>query len=328
MKFLVIGCGSIGKRHIRNLRTAGAVNIAACDPSEERRNEAAKLYGVDPYPDIESALEKGVDVALVCSPTSMHLDQTFTLVRAGCHLFVEKPVSHTLEGLDKISDEIQKRKLKTLVGCNFRFHPGLVKAHELLEEGVMGRVMSVRANFGQYLPDWHPWEDYRNGYSANKDLGGGVLLDRIHEIDYTRWLFGGVKSVTAMIDKISSLEIDTEDTVEMIVRFESGAIGSIHLDYLRRFSDCSLDVTCENGVVVWSFHANCVRWYISENKKWEEAQWPDYDANDMYLAQTRHFLDILAGNVKSCQDYDQGMQALKIAEAARLSSATGGAITL
>ena len=123
----------------------------------------------------------------------------------------------------------------------------------LVAEGVAGRLVSIRAQFGQYLPDWHPWEDYRRGYSARRDMGGGVVLDRVHELDYVRWLMGNVTEVCALSGKLSSLEIDSEDTAEILLRFESGAFGSVHLDYVRRDRDCRLEIVGEEGTLEWSY---------------------------------------------------------------------------
>ena len=240
--------------------------------------------------------------------------------REGCHLFIEKPVAHALEGVDELREEVRTRGLATLVGCNFRFHPGLRHVKTLLEDDAIGTVVSARAQFGQYLPDWHPWEDYRLGYSAQKSLGGGVTLDRIHEIDYLRWLLGDVTEVCAMIGRLSHLEIDTEDTAEILLRFASGAFASIHLDYVRRTYDCSLEIVGEEGTVHWSYQDHRVRWRLAGQDSWQVLEWPGYDGNDMYVDELRHFLRVLGGEESSELDAAEGARVLAIAWAAKVGA--------
>jgi Predicted dehydrogenases and related proteins len=234
LRFLVIGCGSIGKRHIRNLIALNAGEILAFDVQADRRSEVECQFGVEAVDNLEDAWERGPDVALITAPTSMHVPLALQAAEQGCHLFIEKPLSDRLEGVDRLLNVVRERDLITLVGCNMRFHPGLVKVKKLLEEGAIGQVVAARVAVGQYLPDWHPWEDYRKTYSARRDLGGGVILDAIHEIDYIRWMLGEVEAVACFAGKLSRLEIETEDTAAILLRFASGSIGEVHLDYVQR----------------------------------------------------------------------------------------------
>jgi predicted dehydrogenase len=319
-RFLVVGCGSIGKRHLGNLLKIGVKDILAFDPVETRRNEIRNDFGVEVVHDFESALEDGVRHVLICSPTSLHLAQSITAARSGCNLFIEKPVSDRLDGVEGLIREVGKRRLQSLVGCNFRFHPGLIKVSALLGANVIGNVVSARAQFGQYLPDWHPLEDYRTGYSARKKLGGGVVLDRVHEIDYIQWLLGEAESVTAMISRRSHLEIDTEDIAEILIGFKNGAVGSIHLDYVRRTYDCSLEIIGDEGTIQWCYQDNRVRWYVAEEKAWHELSWPKYDGNDMYVEEMKHFIKMLNNEEPSQSDVQNACRVLKIAMAAKRST--------
>jgi predicted dehydrogenase len=316
-KFLVVGCGSIGRRHLGNLQTLGVRDILAFDVVEKRRHEIAEKFHVPVYADYEEALAQGVRAVLICSPTRLHLEQSLQAASLGCHLFIEKPVASSLEGLDQLAALVQANQIKTLVGCNFRFHPGLQKVKSLLESGTVGNIVSARAQFGQYLPYWHPWEDYRLGYSARHELGGGVLLDRIHELDYVRWLLGDVASVAALIGKLSNLEIDTEDTVDLLLRFVGGYFGTVHVDYVRRTYDCSFEVVGDNGTIQWSFQDHRVRWFTAAENCWHSLEWPKYDVNAMYLDQFRHFFRLLEGEEASTADVNEGARVLEIALAAR-----------
>ncbi len=328
MRLAIIGCGSIGKRHLRNLKHLGFQELLAFDIQESRCQEVQKEYGVPAYRDRNEILDQRPQVAFICTPTRSHLEDAVWAARAGCHLFIEKPVADSLEGAAALLDLVEQRRLLTMVGCTFRFHPGLRQAKALVDQGALGTIISARAQFGQYLPDWHPWEDYRQGYSARRDLGGGVLLDRIHELDYLRWLLGEVTEVGALMGHLSHLEIDTEDTVEVLLRFARGAFGSIHLDYVRRLYDCSLEIIGDQGLVRWSYQDHRISWYLARDGVWSGQAWPRYDGNAMYLEQLRNFFQVLEGKESSALTAAEGYRVLAIALAAREAAAAGKFLTV
>jgi predicted dehydrogenase len=319
-RFLIAGCGSIGRRHLGNLHRLGVTNIVVFDEREDRRREAAERWSVETTDNFDSGLE-GSSVALICTPTHLHVSGALAAARAGCHLFIEKPLGHNLECVDVLLHEIARRDLRTLVGCNFRFHPAMRELKRLVGLGTAGRLVSARAQFGQYLPDWHPWEDYRQSYSARQKMGGGIVLDRVHELDYLRWLMGEVKEVCALTGRLSTLEIDSEDTAEILLHFESGAFGSVHMDYVRRNYDCRLEIIGEEGTLQWSYENHSVAWFAASDRTWHRAEWPDYDPNDMYLEQMRHFLAVVAGLEESVHDVREARAVLEMAIAAKRSSA-------
>ncbi len=162
-----------------------------------------------------------------------------------------------------------KNGAKVLVAFQFRHHPGLLQAKKLIVDGEIGRVVSAHVHFGEYLPAWHPWEDYRQGYAARADLGGGVVLTQCHSLDYLPWLVGEVKSVWGMMDKISDLEVDVDDTAKIGLRFVSGAMGSLHLDYNQQPPSHHLEVIGTKGSLQMDFADGAVRIYRAEKKEWE-----------------------------------------------------------
>ena len=329
MKFLVVGCGSIGRRHMRNLLALGENDIVAYDVSLECCRQAEQEYGVKAFSDMDTALAQQPDVAIICTPSSLHISCALSAAENGCHLFIEKPLSHTMDGVDELAALVKKRGLVTLVGCNMRFHPCIAKIKGLLDEGSIGRVISARVQVGQYLPDWHPWEDYRQGYSAKKALGGGIILDGIHEIDYITWLMGGVDKVFCFAGKLSSLEIDTEDTAEILLKLKSGALAEVHLDYVQRSCARACQIIGEEGTILWDINEKKVRLYTAADKKWQEyPQPPDYDLNNMYTDEMKHFIACLEGEAQPVQDIAAGREALLIALAAKESAQTGKMIKL
>jgi len=318
---LIVGCGSIGKRHIRNLLTLSDVEIIACDPQQERRDEVTKNFSIETIESIGEAWLRKPHICIVAAPTALHMSIALDAARHGCHLLIEKPLSHSDADVGCLLDIVRRKKLVTLVGCNMRFHPGLVTIKRLLTEHAVGRVIAVRVEAGQYLPDWHPWEDYRKSYSARNSLGGGVILDTIHEIDYLRWLAGEVAGVFCLSGKLSQLEIDTEDTAAVLLRFAGGEIGEIHLDYIQRAYRRTCQVIGEEGTLHWDYGTGQVRWYSAHKKDWSVFSNPTgWDTNDMYLDEMKHFLKCLSGDEKPALDVFDAAQVLRVALAAKQSA--------
>lgn len=329
-RFAVLGCGSIGKRHVRNLLALGETRVLAFDPRPDRRAEAEAL-GVATTGTLDAVWDARPEAVLVTSPTRLHVATAIAAAERGIHLFIEKPVSDVNDGeLQRLAGLVRDKKLVTLVGCNLRFHPGLVQAKAVLDARRLGRVVSCRAEFGQYLPDWHPWEDYRQGYSARKDLGGGVVLDAIHELDYVRWLVGDVVLVGALAGHLSHIEIDTEDTASVLLRFASGAFGEVHLDYVQRTYTRSCQIVGDLGTLAWDFgKAGEVRLFEARTKEWEVIPAPvDWEPNAMYVAEMRHFLACLRGEEQPQQDVAAAVVVLDLALAIKESAESAKFVAL
>ncbi|NWF72066.1 MAG: Gfo/Idh/MocA family oxidoreductase [Nitrospirae bacterium] len=319
-RILIAGLGSIGRRHLRNLACIEEHTIVLYRTHPIPVEEAPKL---PVYTDISEALSTQPDLVIVSTPTAHHVSVALAAVRAGCNVFIEKPLSHTWGGVDELVKEIQGRGLLSLMGFDLRFDPGLCKVKGLLEEGLIGRVVSIQAQVGQYLPDWHPWEDYRKGVSASSEMGGGVILDLIHELDYVTWLLGPVSELACFAGHASSLEIQTEDTAAILLQFENGAIGTVHLDYLQRAPSRTCRIIGEDGTILWDYHAQQVRWYKAGKDEWEEFAYPDCQRNDRFLSEMKHVLACLAGQDQPRADVTVGRQVLRLALAAKESALTG-----
>ncbi len=322
-KFLVIGCGSIGKRHIGNLIALNEKDIVAFDIKPERCQEVKSLFGVEVWDNLADAWNANPDVAVITTPTNMHVPLAIMAADHGCHMFIEKPLSHSLESIADLLDSVRRKNLVTLVGCNMRFHPCLKHIKKMIEDGVIGRVMAMRIEFGQYLPDWHPREDYRRGYSAHVELGGGIILDAIHELDYIRWMLGEIDTVACIAGKLSDLEIDTEDTAAILLRFSSGAIGEMHLDYLQRVYSRTCHIIGDKGTIWWDYKTGEVIWYSAESKEWQSYRNPpEWEPNHMYREEFQHFLQCFLSEEKPCLDVFQAAQVLRVALAAKESAKT------
>ena len=324
MRVLIVGCGSIGTRHLRNLWDLGIRDIVVTDVRLDRLTELQRLFGVKTVGDFDEALAMEPDVVFVTVPTHLHIPLALKAAQFGCHLFIEKPLSHTMVGVDELINLVQQKKLVTLVGCNMRFHYGPSTIERLLRRNAIGKVVSAHLEAGQYLPDWHPWEDYRQGYSAHQEMGGGVILDCIHEIDYARWLFGEVREVFCFGGKLSSLEIDTEDCVNIVMKFNVGFSATVHLDYVQRTYARSCKVIGEEGTILWDIADGTVRYYSADRKNWTLFKpLGSYDLNQMYIEELRHFLRCLEGKERSAQDIREAKRVLEIALAIRESMHRG-----
>jgi len=327
MKFMIAGLGSIGRRHFRNLQQLGEKEILLFR-SHQATLPDAELAGFPVETDLTRALAWKPDVVIVSNPTALHLDVAIPAAQAGCHLFLEKPISHSMQRVADLSAAVQASGVKVLVGFQFRFHPGLHKAASLLAENVIGQPLSFRVQWGEYLPNWHPWEDYKQGYAARGDLGGGVILTLSHPLDYLRWLFGDVQSLWAFASQSGALGIPVEDVAEIGLRFQSGLIGSVHLDYNRRPPGHSLEVVGSQGTLLWDNADGSVRWSVAgadgKAGDWQHfAPRPDFERNTLFLDQTRHLMAVVRGEVDPVCSLEDGIQALRLALAAAESSEKG-----
>jgi predicted dehydrogenase len=321
LRFLVVGCGSIGKRHLKNLQALGVREIFACDVSAARRAEVKHVLGIETFEKLDAAWGSEPQVIVITAPTTLHLPLALEAAERGVHLFIEKPLASSWNGVERLIDVAREKELVSLVGCNMRFHPGLGTVKRLIKQQAVGRIIAARVEVGQYLPDWHPWEDYRQTYSARKGLGGGVILDAIHEIDYIRWLLGEVTGVFCLAGKLTGLDIDTEDSAALLLRFENGAIGELHLDYVQRVYSRTCQLIGEDGTIRWDYMDGEVRCYSAREKDWQYFHNPaGWEPNEMYLDEMRHFFDCLARHALSQQDLSEAARVLNIALAAKSSA--------
>lgn len=329
MKTLIAGLGSIGRRHFRNLIALGEKDIVllrtrkATLPDDE-------LAGYPVETNLQVALQKHKpDAVIVSNPTAFHLDVAIPVAETGCAILLEKPVSHSVERLDRLEDIVKKSGAKVLVAFQFRFHPGLLRARQLIAAGELGRILSAHVHFGEYLPAWHPWEDYRKGYAARAEMGGGVVLTQCHSLDYLPWLVGDVASVWGFTGKLSDLEVDVEDTAKIGLRFASGALGSLHLDYNRQPPVHTLDIAGTQGTLKWDLSDGATRIYRAEKKDWEVYPLPAaWERNVMFMEQMKHFRAVVNGKAEPACTLADGIRVQRLVEAIHASQRSGRVIEL
>lgn len=329
MKFLIAGLGSIGRRHFRNL-----IALAEKDILFLRTHQATlpddELVGFPVETNMYAALKNhNPDAVIVANPTAFHLDIAIPAAEAGCHILLEKPISDSLERIDILQTTAQKNGGKILVGFQFRFHPTLNKARELILSNAIGRVLTAHAYWGEYLPQWHPWEDYRRSYAARADLGGGVIRTLTHPFDYLRYLVGEIEALWSFNGHVSPLELDVEDVAEIGLKFSNGAIGGIHLNYIQRPPRHVVEIVGTGGTLRWDYQDGSLVHYqysapfasYSNQPAAPVVQTfstPDgFERNYLFLAQMRHFIEMAGGNGDPVCNLEDGRRALELALAAK-----------
>jgi len=344
MKILMIGLGGIGQRHLRNLRAVldADVEIIAHDPRSnppvltdqlqvEPGASLKQKYNLRIYPDLEQALKFKPEVAFVCNPTSLHVPAAIRAAQAGCHLFIEKPLSHTLAQVDELIRLVESRGLKAAVGYQMRFHPCLQRLHALIQEKKIGQILSVRAEIGEYMPGWHTYEDYRQMYASRRDLGGGVILSQIHEFDYLYWLFGLPRRMYTLGGHLSGLEIDVEDTADTLMEcmLDGHPVPvNLHQDYIQRPLSRFCEVFGDAGKIRVDIRALTVDVFDGAGSQIEASSYKDFQRNQLFLDELKWFLEYLQGKKTPLVDLRTGVQSLRMALAAKESLETGKVIDL
>ena len=337
MRALFVGLGGIGQRHLRNLRSivGSDLQVAAyrtrrqqivlTDQLQVSENESLEeKYSVTSFDDLDEAFAWGPEVAFICNPSNLHLACAIKAAEAGCHLLIEKPLSHDLEGTEALATLLESKGKIGLVAYQLRFHPLIKSVGEILETKALGQIISVSAEVGEYLPGWHPYEDYRQMYASRNDQGGGVILSQIHEMDYLYSFFGLPERLFAVGGHLSSLEIDVEDTASILMEISvDGRVIPIHLhqDYVQRPPSRGLRIIGDEGKVEVDFRALTMMQYRAGEIVHSEA-YPDLPRNQLFLDEMNHFLSCIRGEEIPLVSIRDGAQSLRMAFAAKESMRT------
>lgn len=318
-KILVVGYGSVGRRHTENLRHLGCDDLVFLRSGRPDVIDQVSPRGEQVH-DLSEALAHDIVAAIIATPSAKHLDTALPLAKHGCHLFIEKPVSADcdIERCEQLIQIAREQNLVTMVGCQFRFHPLLKALREGLRSGRIGTPQEARAEWGEYLPDWHPWEDHRAGYAARKDLGGGVMLTLIHPIDYLYWLFGEADEVQAEYGKLGQLETNVpDDWAKLKIRFKQDVSAQVDLDYMQRPAVHRLSIAGSSGHATMDFHAGELIWTLDSEETKHIAVDSDFTRNDMFVSEMKHFLDCVAERKATELPLEDGLAALRIVAMAR-----------
>jgi predicted dehydrogenase len=337
---LFVGLGGIGQRHLRNLRAlrGGDVEVHAYRVRRERQvvddalqvvpgEDVETKYDVAVHTELDAALAKKPDIVFVTNPSSLHVDITRRALAAGAHVLVEKPLSHSLTGVAELVRESQARKLVGYVAYQLRFHPGFVRASEILSLGLLGRPLFAEAMVGEHLPGFHPYEDYRRMYASRRDLGGGVTLSQIHEIDFLIALLGRPERVFSLGGKLSSLEVDVDDVSSSLLEFR-GAEGRVlpvrlHQDFVQRPGERRFVLVGDAGKLEWSLSARSLRRWSADGELCETHDYTDVPRNQLFAAELSHFLGCVERGEAPNVSLSSGAESLAVALAILESQQSG-----
>ena len=326
---LIIGSGSIGQRHIRNLKKIGINNIIALRSKKGHYKKLPKDLQVIEVSSWDEAIGRKPDIAIISNPTSLHLEVASTISNYVKGVFIEKPLSNSLDNCQELIDILYKNQVVSFVGHNLMFHPIIKNIIKFYNENDVGEIINIQCQVGQWLPDWHPYEDYKKAYFSRKDLGGGVALTLIHEIHLVIELAGQPIRVSGEITGYKKLDLDVDVCSDLMLKHKTGAVSQIHLDFLQQPSHRSGLVTFEKAWLGYDFN----KMELTAQRINEEPQmlWnnSDYDSNEMYVDQLKEFVRFVEeGRVKHQYDALSSVESLKVVDAFFESNKTGKKIDI
>ena len=325
-RILIVGLGSIGKRHlsvIQGLFPEAKIKILR----QGKVREETRLGSIE-VSSLDEARQFLPEIIVICNPASEHINSALKFIDAGANMFIEKPISHSTKEIVHLISAFSTTTRVLMVGYNLRYLKSLQAFRKHLREGLIGDPLSVRCEVGQYLPSWRPKRDYRESVSAKRELGGGVLLELSHEIDYLRWIFGEVDWVRATLLRQSELEIDVEDTVHLTIGFEKGIsnrqlIANLNMDFIRHDTRRSCTVIGHSGTLHWDGILGEVSIFRAGKKTWETLFTNDNGIEETYILEWQELISAIEEKRSPLVTGEDGLRVVEIVEAARLSAKNG-----
>ena len=326
---LILGSGSVGRRHARNFSALGC-RVSLMDPRRDRLEQSGQEVPVKhQFSGLDIALAHAAEFTgvAVCSPPKFHVEQSRAAMQLGLPVLLEKPASIDAASCRPLQAQTHNGG-KLLLGYTYRWWRPIRRLKTLIDAGTIGAPRHARFVMSAHLADWHPWESYQDFFMASRDLGGGALLDESHFIDLMLWFFGMPERVFARIEQISDLQIDTDDCVDIVAAYADRLRVTIHLDLFGRPHDKQIVVTGEQGTLQCLFSPDAVRIGHRPEPQWETETF-SIERNDMFLDVAREFLDMINGRRSdlTCTLAD-GLAVLEVVEACRESQRIGSEVLL
>jgi predicted dehydrogenase len=324
MKFLVSGLGSMGKRRIRNLQYLQAGEIIGYDPRADRRQEADIRYGIQTFGDFEQAMSTDPGVLIVSTPPDLHMHYARLAAQHHKHFFIEASV--TDDGMDELRALCENTDLVAAPSCTMRFHPSVRVIKDVIGSGSIGPILTFTNHSGQYLPDWHPWEDYRSFYVARRETGACREIVPF-ELVWLTWVLGGVQTVSCLQGKLSTLDVDIDDVYQLLLRFTQGTLGHLLVDVISRVPYRTCRFISERGVIEWLWSDKRVRVFRADTGKWDDYPEPQaipaegyIAAENMYIEEMRCFVRAVRGEAEYPYSLAEDQNILGLLYAAERSS--------
>ncbi len=326
MKFLVVGLGSMGKRRIRNLKNLQQNEIIGFDTREDRRKEAHEKYQISTYSDIREAIKESPDAMIISTPPDLHMRYAKIAIENNINFFTEASVVQ--DEMQEVIHALSKSKVIGLPSCTMRYHPIIVEVKNLLNKKAIGRPLAFLYHSGQYLPDWHPWEDYRRFYVSKRETGACREIVPF-ELSWLTNTFGNISSVSARKSKVSNLEADIDDIYNILIDFKNGVQGNMTVDVIARFPYRQLKILGEDGVIFADWSERIVRYYTKDTG-WKENVVSDgtieknyIHGDGPYVEEMNMFLKSIRKEIPPPYTFEDDFKILKILESIERSSDTG-----
>lgn len=330
MKILIIGFGSIGQRHADN--AARYASVGVYDEVHAAQIRAREDERFQTFHDLSSAWAWQPDGVIIATPQHTHIVLAELALAHTRHILIEKPIADRVDGVVELLNRAMKQGVFIYMVCNMRFHSAINSLKENLSR--IGNPWFARAHYGHFLPLMRPTVNYASLYAANKNQGGGVILDAIHEVDYLQWFFGSCLSVTATKTRLSELEIDVEDYACLLLQHQSGVRSEIHLDYLQSYKRRGCEIVGDQGQLIWQSEGKmpeqcCVRFFSNQTRQWEVLyDNADEATNKPYDRLMKEFVAAMLGQVHELASGTKGLAALNTCLAAHAASLSNKTIYL
>jgi predicted dehydrogenase len=330
-RILIVGLGSIGKKHLSIARSMyPEAKIMVLRHSKSNENFQTADFTV--YNEKE-AIDFNPQISVICTPSSQHLCVAMALAKIGSHLLIEKPISNNTKNVRELVNYCKVHNRVLLVGYNLRYLGSLLHFKNQIESGCIGKILAVKSEVGQYLPSWRKDSDYRTNVSANSRLGGGVLLELSHEIDYLRWIFGEIIWVRSTLAKLSSLEIDVEDYANLTLGIKGSeqsdiVIGNVIMDFFRHDDKRSCFAIGELGTLMWDGIEDKVLRKLSTESDWTILFEGKQNREESYTQEWKALTALVENERSEVLSGDDGLAVLKIIDATRRSAKKGRQINV
>lgn len=336
---LIVGCGSIGERHLYNLKKLGVTNLAICDSSKKILDKLSKKYNVTPFKNFYSALLQNPTFTIISTYPSTHIELATDCIKANSHVFIEKPLSISINGIEKMLKMANAKKLQVAVGYNLRFDKSLNLLKTILQKNKIGSPLSISSKWGYHIRFWHPGKSFQNHYVLKS--GGGIILDDSHEYDYLRWILQDEPvSVYCQTKKSSSIKTQTESIATLLIKFKKGTMANLQLDYIRPTYQRECEIIGEKGSLTWNFspqknHGTQYKNYATTKITLSSLTKINNSIinnriliNEMYINEMKNFIDSIMYGKKLIVDGHEGLKTLKIGLAAKTSALKNRVINL
>lgn len=328
MRLLVVGLGSMGKRRIRNLLFLKSGEISGFDLREDRRREARAAYGIETFDSLDRAMDKEQDAVIISTPPDMHMKYALEAAKRDIHFFTEASV--VSEGMDELIEILRSKGIVAAPSCTMRFHPSVRILKSLVDLNEIGKAIVFTYHCGQYLPDWHPWEDYTKFYVAKRETGGCREIVPF-ELVWLTWVFGEPEALSCFKGKLSKLKADIDDVYQILLRLKTQIFGHMLIDVVSRVPYRSFKLLGEEGVITWEW-GETVKVYSAASKTWKQYQeekgttvegYIDKIKEEPYIEEMRCFINAIEGKGKYPYTFEEDRNILEMLYSAERSSDEG-----